>query len=68
MLYHLLIIGVSVVHPDGKVLHRFLWTKNQHNLSTVYEWLRLSLGEKAALDSASNTINILAKDSQNDFP
>ena len=68
MLYHLLIISVSVVHPDGKVFHRFLWTKNQHNLSTVYQWLRLNLGEKAAHDIASNTINILAKASQNDFP
>ena len=67
MLHHI-IISVSVVHPDDKVFHRFLWTKNQHNLSTLYQLLRLNLGEKAAPDIASNTINNLAKASQNDFP
>ena len=36
MLHHLLIISVSVVHPDDKVFHRFLWRKNQDDLSTVY--------------------------------
>lgn len=68
MLHHLLIISVSVVHPDDKMFHRFLRRKNQHDVSTVYQWLRLNFGSRPAPDVASNGINILAKASQGDFP
>ncbi|PFX23288.1 hypothetical protein AWC38_SpisGene12174 [Stylophora pistillata] len=57
-----------LVHPDDQVFHRFLWRKNQHDLPTVYQWLRLNFGDKPAPQIASNAINILAKTSHDDFP
>ena len=68
MLHHQLIISVSVAHPDDKIFHRFIRRRNQHDLSTVYQWLRLNFGSRPALDVAWNAINILAKASQGDFP
>lgn len=68
MLHHLNIISVNVVHPDNKIFHRFLRKKNQHDLSTVYQWLRQNFGSGPAPDIASNAINILVKASQGDFP
>ena len=57
-----------VVHSDDQVFHRFLWRKNQHDLPTVYQWLRLNFGDNSAHDFASNAINILAKASQDESP
>ena len=68
MLHHLLKISVPVVHPDDKIFHRFPWRKNQHDLSTVYQWLSLNFGSRPAPDIALNAINILAKASHGDFP
>ena len=66
MLHHL-IVRVSVLHPDDNIFHRFIWRKNQHDLSTVYQWLRLNFGSRPASDIASIAINILARASQGDF-
>ena len=57
-----------LVHHDDQVFHRFLWRKNQHDPPTVYQWLRLNFGGKPAPDIASNTINILARASKDEFP
>ena len=53
-----------LVHLHDQVFHRFLWRKNQHDLPTMYQCLKLNFGDKPAPDIASNAINILAKASQ----
>lgn len=58
----------ALVHPGDQVFHRSLWRKNQHDLPTVYKWLRPNFGEKPAPDIASNAINILTQVSQDTFP
>ena len=57
-----------LVHPDDQVFHRFLGRKYQSDPPTVYQWLRLNFGDKPAPDIASNSINILAKALQLEFP
>ena len=57
-----------LVHPDDQVFHRFLWRSSLTEEPTVYQWLRLSFGDKPAPDIASNSINFLAKASQVDEP
>lgn len=57
-----------VVHPDDQVYHRFLWRENASDPPSVYQWLRLSFGDKPAPDIASNSINTLAKASQFELP
>ena len=53
-----------LVHPDDQVYHRFLWRNSPTEEPTVYQWLRLSFGDKPAPDIASNSIKVLAKASQ----
>ena len=53
-----------LVHPDDQVYRRFLWRNSQTEEPTVYQWLRLSFGDKPAPDIASNSIKVLAKASQ----
>ncbi|KAK3706998.1 hypothetical protein QZH41_014076 [Actinostola sp. cb2023] len=53
-----------MVHQDDQVYHRFLWRKDPSEQPTVYQWLRLSFGDKPAPDIATNSINMLAKSSQ----
>ena len=53
-----------MVHQDDQVSHRFLWRKDPSEQPTVYQWLRLSFGDKPAPDIATNSINMLAKSSQ----
>jgi len=57
-----------VVHPDDQVYHRFLWRSGPDKEPTVYQWCRLSFGDKPAPDIATNSINVLAKASQEEFP
>lgn len=57
-----------MVHPEDQVYHRFLWRKSKSGPPTVYQWLRLSFGDKPSPDIASNSINILAKASQSELP
>ena len=57
-----------MVHPDDQVYHRFLWRKSKSDPPTVYQWLRLSFGDKPSPDIASNSINTLAKVSQAELP
>mgnify|MGYP006973413750 CR=1 FL=1 len=57
-----------LVHLHDQVFHRFLRRKNQHDLPTMYQSLRLNFWDKPAPDIACNAINILAKASQDDFP
>ena len=56
-----------LVHPDDQVFHRFLWMSPTEE-PTVYQWLRLSFGDKPAPDIASNSIKVLAKASQDEEP
>lgn len=56
------------VHPDDQVFFRFLWRKDQSAQPTVYQWLRLSFGNKPAPDIATNSINMLARTSQDVLP
>ena len=53
-----------LVHSDDQVYHRFLWRNSPTEQPTVYQWLRLSFGDKPAPDIASNSIKVLAKASQ----
>lgn len=57
-----------MVHPEDQVYHRFLWRKSKSDPPTVYQWLRLSFGDKPSPDIASNSINTLAKVSQAELP
>ena len=57
-----------LVHPDDQVFHRFLWRSSPTEEPTVYQWLRLSFGDKPAPDIASNSIKVLAKASQVEEP
>ena len=50
-----------LVHPEDQVFHRFLWREKATDEPTVYQWLRLSFGDKPAPDIASNSIKVLAK-------
>ena len=56
------------VHPDDQVFHRFLWRSSPTEDPAVYQWLRLSFGDKPAPDIASNSIKVLAKASQVEEP
>ena len=57
-----------MVHPEDQVYPRFLWRSKPDDIPTVYQWLRLSFGDKPAPDIAANSINTLAKASQSEFP
>ncbi len=57
-----------LVHPDDQVFHRFLWRSSPTEEPTVYQWLRLSFGDKPAPDIASNSMKVLAKASQVEEP
>ena len=57
-----------LVHPDDQVYHRFLWRSKPSDPPSVYQWLRLNFGDKPAPDIATNSINVLAKASQAQFP
>lgn len=56
------------IHPDDQVFHRFLWRRNPNDQPTVYQWKRLNFGDKPAPDIATNSIQVLAKISQEEFP
>ena len=54
-----------LVHPDDQVFHRFLWRDKPNDEPMVYQWLRLSFGDKPAPDIASrqqnsNTLRLLS--------
>ena len=57
-----------LVHPDDQVFHRFLWRISPTETPTVYQWIRLSFGDKPAPDIASNSLKILAKTSKVEEP
>ena len=57
-----------MVHPEDQIYHRFLWRSKLSDTPTVYQWLRLSFGDKPAPDIAANSINTLAKASLSEFP
>ena len=57
-----------IVHPSDQVYHRFLWRRNPNDPPEVYQWKRLSFGDKPAPDIATNAVNFLAKKSQEEFP
>ena len=50
-----------LVHPDDQVFHRFLWREKLTDEPTVYQWLRLSFGDKPAPDIATKSIKVSAK-------
>ena len=49
------------IHPDDQVFHRFLWRINESKQPRVYQWVRLSFGDKHAPDIAAAAIKTLAK-------
>ena len=50
-----------LVHPDDQKYHRFLWRNGQSNREPdVYQWVRLSFGDKPAPDLAGWAIKLLA--------
>ena len=57
-----------LLHPEDQVYFRFLWRKSVESQPTIYQWLRLSFGNKPAPDIATNSINVLAKTSQEELP
>ena len=57
-----------LVHPEDQVFHRFLWSEKPTDQPTVYQWLRLSFGDKPAPDIATKSIKVLAKAAQPQEP
>ena len=57
------------VHPDDQKYHRFLWRDGETDREPdVYQWVRLSFGDKPAPDLAINAINLLADRAQVESP
>lgn len=50
-----------LVHPDDQIFHRFLRRDKPVDEPTVYQWLRLSFGDKPAPDVASSSIKVLVR-------
>ncbi len=63
-----LIEHFSDIHPDDQVFHRFVWRDKPTDEPTIYQWLRLSFGDKLASDIASNSIKVLAKTAEQEQP
>ena len=57
-----------LVHPDDQVFHRFVWREKPTDEPTIYQWLRLSFGDKPAPDIASSSIKVLAKTAEQEQP
>jgi hypothetical protein len=56
-------------HPDDQKYHRFLWRDGDTDKEPdVYQWVRLSFGDKLAPDLAINAINLLADTVQVETP
>jgi hypothetical protein len=56
-------------HPDDQKYHRFLWRDGDADREPdVYQWVRLSFGDKLAPDLAINAINLLADTVQVETP
>jgi hypothetical protein len=53
-----------LVNPDHQVFHRFLWREKSIDEPTVYQWFRLSFGDKPAPDIATKSIKVSAKATQ----
>ena len=57
------------VHADDQKYHQFLWRDGETNKEPdVYQWVRLSFGDKPAPDLAINAINLLADRAQHGSP
>ena len=57
------------VHPDDQKYHKFLWRNGETDTEPdVYQWVRLSFGDKPAPDLAINAINLLADRAQVESP
>ena len=57
------------VHPDNQRYHRFLWRDGDvHKEPDVYQWVRLSFGDKPAPDLAIHAINFLANKAKDEAP
>jgi hypothetical protein len=60
---------IAAVHSNDQKYHRLLWrdgeTDREHD---VYQWVRLSFGDKPAPDLAINAIDILADRAQVESP
>ena len=57
------------VHPDDQKYHRFLWRDGETDREPdVYQWIRLSFGDKPAPDLAITAINILADKAKDEAP
>ena len=41
-----------LVHPEDQVFHRFLWRSDESETPSLFQWLRLNLGEKPAPDKS----------------
>lgn len=57
------------VHPEDQRYHRFLWRDGDASREPdVYQWVRLSFGDKPAPDLAINAINLLADRAKEESP
>ncbi|CAB4003478.1 Hypothetical predicted protein [Paramuricea clavata] len=57
------------VHPDDQKYHRLLWRDGEADREPdVYQWVRLSFGDKPAPDLAINAINRLSDKAQVESP
>lgn len=57
------------VHPDDQKYHRFIWRDGDSNREPdVYQWVRLSFGDKPAPDLAISAINLLANKAKEEAP
>ena len=57
------------LHPDDQKYHRFMWRDGDPNRDPdVYQWVRLSFGNKPAPDLAINGITLLADRAKEEHP
>ena len=57
------------LHPEDQKYHRFLWRDGDTSRAAdIYQWVRLSFGDKPAPDLAINAINLLADRAKEESP
>lgn len=61
--------NMIAIHPDDQPYHRFLWRDcDTSKQPDVYQWTRLSFGNKSSPDLACSGIRLLAKESEAENP
>jgi len=61
--------NMIAIHPDDQPFHRFLWRDcNTTKEPSVYQWTRLSFGDKSSPDLACSAIRMLASKNADENP